>query len=119
MVEMRMRQQHPCDYLLPYVFQHFIKISTIDQPDRRGLRDLNNVGPRVENAIGNAGDSEHDVVTKKTRSLFDERPDNPPDDGIADAEDPFLRPVQVGVRSAAFKDAQRMERIMRRPLPLE
>ena len=47
--------------------------------------------------------------------LFDERPDNRSDQGIADAEDPALRPVQVGVGGAAPEDAQGVEGVVNGP----
>ena len=53
----------------------------------------------------------------KSVSLLDKRPDQPPNDCVAHAEQPALRPVQVHMRSPRPENPQRIESIVRSPFP--
>lgn len=57
------------------------------------------------------------IVSFKSVSLLDKRPDQPPDDCVTQTEQPTLRPVQVHMRSPRSENPQSIESIVRSPFP--
>ncbi len=57
------------------------------------------------------------IVSFKSVSLLDKRPDQPPDDCVTQTEQPPLRPVQVHMRSPRPEKPQCIESIVSSPFP--
>ena len=55
----------------------------------------------------------------RTAPLLDKRPDEPPEDGIAEADQPGLGPVEIGVSGLGTKEAEGMEGVVGGPFALE